>query len=306
MAEAPSVVPVVQVITKSDVDNVTIIVNEDNKLEVPGGGGKALSYEIIEDLPQDDDDHYYEEQKAGIKFAGDEQVYVVSRHVKLKRADPEDNEIAFQVRVEYPERADMTTISVQATAENYLQTEYIDISTNSEVHGIRDFNKLPPEKRTYVFESPKASRLYDIGRPILRPVRREFVVPEQRYYTVPLEANSVNMVEGLGDQVKIYVYNEPIAEYANEYKLEGIRCTIQQYEKDNTDKLVKEWKFTAYGTYNHPFQGFYLNMDNFPTDLVEGFYILTVEHDGLESDEPNYHLSVKPFNLTSQFVYYRP
>lgn len=306
MAEAPSTAPLVQVITTDDVDNVTIIINEEKKLAVAGGGSTPQGVEIRDELPEDDDDYYYEDQKVGVKFPGDENTYVMQRHVKLKRAEPEDNEIAFQVRVEYPERADMTTISVQATAENYLQTEYIDISTNSEVHGIRDFNKLPPEKRTYVFESPKASRLYDIGRPLLRPVRREFVVPEQRYYTVPLEANSVNMVEGLGDQVKIYVYNEPIAEYANEYKLEVIRCTIQQYEKDNTDKLVKEWKFTAYGTYNHPFQGFYLNMDNFPTDLVEGFYILTVEHDGLESDEPNYHLSVKPFNLTSQFVYYRP
>lgn len=306
MAEAPSTAPLVQVITTDDVDNVTIIINEEKKLAVAGGGSTPQGVEIRDELPEDDDDYYYEDQKVGVKFPGDENTYVMQRHVKLKRAEPEDNEIAFQVRVEYPERADMTTISVQGTAEDYIHTEYIDISTNSEVHGIRDFNKLPPEKRTYVFESPKASRLYDIGRPILRPVRREFVVPEQRYYTVPLEANSVNMVEGLGDQVKIYVYNEPIAEYANEYKLEVIRCTIQQYEKDNTDKLVKEWKFTAYGTYNHPFQGFYLNMDNFPTDLVEGFYILTVEHDGLESDEPNYHLSVKPFNLTSQFVYYRP
>lgn len=306
MAEAPSTAPLVQVITKHDVDNVTIIINEENKLAVAGSGAATQGVEIRDELPEDDDDYYYEDQKVGVKFPGDENTYVMQRHVKLKRAEPEDNEIAFRVTVENPERPNITTIVVEGTAVDYLHTEYIDISSSSEVHGIRDFNKLPPEKRTFVFESPKTSRLYDIGRPLLRPVRREYVVPEQRYYTVPLEANSVNMIEGVGEQVKLYVYNEPIAEYADGYRLEGIRCTIQQYEKDNEDKLLKEWKFTTHAIYQHPFQCFFLNTDQIPTDLAEGFYRITVEHDGLESDEPNYHLSVKPINQTSQFVPYRP
>lgn len=305
MAEAPSTAPLVQVITTDDVDNVTIVINEEKKLAVAGGGASTQGVEIHDELPEDDDDYYYEDQKVGVKFPGDENTYVMQRHVKLKRAEPEDNEIAFRVTVENPERPDITTIVVEGTAVDYLHTEYIDISSSSEIHGIRDFNKLPPEKRTYVFESPKASRLYDIGRPLLRPVRREYVVPEQRYYTVPLEVNSVYMPEGTGGEVKIYVYNEPIAEYANEYRLEGVRCTISQYEDENGEKLVKERKFTAYAKYNHPFQGFFLNMDNFPTDLVDGFYTLTVEHDGLESDEPNYHLSLKPFKQTSQVTSYR-